>query len=96
MRVPIRALPTLKLFPGNRIVRPHDKQSLLLIFLLRGTSLAEVVVIGDGVNDIPLPSDVGPAVAMQNAPSEIKAIADYITLDVDHSGLAAAVNKFLL
>lgn len=27
---------------------------------------------------------------MGNAPDEVKAIADYITLDVDHSGLAAA------
>ncbi len=61
-----------------------------------GISLAEVVAIGDGVNDIPLLSDVGLAVAMQNAPSEVKAVADFITLDVDHSGLAAAINKFLL
>ncbi len=27
---------------------------------------------------------------------EVKAVADYITLDVDHSGLAAAINRFLV
>jgi len=33
---------------------------------------------------------------MDNAPDEVKAVADYITLDVDHSGLAGAIEKFLL
>jgi hydroxymethylpyrimidine pyrophosphatase-like HAD family hydrolase len=35
-------------------------------------------------------------VAMDNAPDEVKAIADYTTLDVEHNGLAAAIEKFLL
>ena len=61
-----------------------------------GISLSEVIAIGDGTNDIPLLSCAGLAIAMGNAPDEVKAIADYITLDVDHSGLAAAINKFLL
>ena len=61
-----------------------------------GISLAEVVAIGDGPNDISLLDSVGLAIAMSNAPDELKAVADYITLDVDHSGLAAAINKFLL
>jgi hydroxymethylpyrimidine pyrophosphatase-like HAD family hydrolase len=54
------------------------------------------MAIGDGRNDIPLLSSAGLAVAMGNAPDEVKAIADHVTLDVEHSGLAAAVNKFLL
>jgi len=61
-----------------------------------GISLSEVIAIGDGTNDIPLLSCAGLAIAMDNAPDEVKAVADYITLDVDHSGLAAAINKFLL
>jgi Cof subfamily protein (haloacid dehalogenase superfamily) len=61
-----------------------------------GISTAEVMAIGDGTNDIPLLSSVGLAVAMDNAPDEVKAVARHVTLDVDHSGLAAAVNKFLL
>jgi len=61
-----------------------------------GISTAEVMAIGDGTNDIPLFSSAGLAVAMGNAPDEVKAAAHYITLDVDHSGLAAAVNEFLL
>jgi Cof subfamily protein (haloacid dehalogenase superfamily) len=61
-----------------------------------GIAIAEVMAIGDGLNDIPLLSIAGLAVAMQNAPDEVREVADYITLDVDHGGVAAAVKKFLL
>ena len=61
-----------------------------------GIPLTEVIAIGDGVNDIPLLSSVGLAIAMENAPDELKAVADYITVDVDHNGVAAAISKFLL
>ncbi len=61
-----------------------------------GISMNEIMAIGDGANDISLLSSVGLAIAMGNAPDEVKAVADYITLDVDHSGVAAAINKFLL
>jgi Cof subfamily protein (haloacid dehalogenase superfamily) len=60
-----------------------------------GISLAEVMAVGDGTNDMSLLTTAGLAIAMGNALDEIKAIADYITLDVDHSGLAAAINRFL-
>lgn len=61
-----------------------------------GIPLAEVIAIGDGANDAPVLSRAGLAVAMGNAPDELKAIADFATLDVEHSGVAAAIDKFLL
>jgi len=61
-----------------------------------GVSLAEVIAIGDGTNDISLLASAGTSVAMGNAPDEVKAVADHVTLDVDHSGLAAAIDRFLL
>ncbi len=61
-----------------------------------GIALPEVMAIGDGANDVSLLSIVGLAVAMDNASEELKAVADYVTLDVDHNGVAAAINKFLL
>jgi len=61
-----------------------------------GLSLAEVIAVGDGINDISLLSSAGLAIAMGNASGEVKAVADYITLDVEQSGLAAAIKKFLL
>jgi Cof subfamily protein (haloacid dehalogenase superfamily) len=61
-----------------------------------GIALTEVMAIGDGANDITLLSSAGLAIAMGNAPEELKAVADYVTLDVDHNGVAAAVSRFLL
>ncbi|MBI2830118.1 MAG: HAD family phosphatase [Chloroflexi bacterium] len=59
-------------------------------------SLDDVVAVGDGTNDIPLLSLAGTSIAMGNAPDEVKAIADYVTLDVDQNGLAAAVEKVMV
>jgi Cof subfamily protein (haloacid dehalogenase superfamily) len=61
-----------------------------------GISLSEVMAVGDGTNDITLLSRAGLAVAMGNAPDEVKAVADHIAPDVDQSGLAAAIERFLL
>jgi len=33
---------------------------------------------------------------MGDAPDELKAVADYVTLDVDHNGLAEAIKEFSL
>ena len=53
-----------------------------------GVSMSAVMAIGDGTNDIPLLATAGLAVAMGNAYDEVKAVADYVTLDIDHSGEA--------
>ncbi len=52
--------------------------------------------MGDGINDISLLTSASLAIVMGNALDEVKTVADYVTLDVDHSGLAAAIKKFLL
>ncbi|BCT56198.1 Cof-type HAD-IIB family hydrolase [Dehalococcoides mccartyi] len=61
-----------------------------------GISLRNVIAFGDGSNDLPLFRAAGFGVAMGNARAELKEIADYVTLDVEESGLAAAFNKFLI
>jgi Cof subfamily protein (haloacid dehalogenase superfamily) len=71
-------------------------RALEALVLHLGMSLGEVMAVGDGTNDIALLSRAGLAVAMGNAPDEVKAVADHVTLDVDQSGLAAAVERFLL
>jgi Cof subfamily protein (haloacid dehalogenase superfamily) len=59
-------------------------------------SLTDIIAIGDGTNDVSLLSTAGFAVAMGNASDEVKKIADHVTLDVDHNGVAIAINKLLL
>ncbi|MBI2847743.1 MAG: HAD family phosphatase [Chloroflexi bacterium] len=61
-----------------------------------GIPMDSVVAIGDGINDISLLSKAGRAVAMSTAPDEVKAVAHYVTGDVDHGGVATAINELLL
>ncbi len=61
-----------------------------------GISLARVMAIGDGTNDLPLLEKAGLKIAMGNARDELKAIANHVTLDIDNSGVAAAVERFIL
>lgn len=88
-------------YPGvefTNVLAPEVSKGKALLVLAShlGISMAEVMAIGDGTNDLPLLSSAGLAVAMGNAPDEVKAVANHVTLDVDHSGLAAAVKEFLL
>jgi Cof subfamily protein (haloacid dehalogenase superfamily) len=57
--------------------------------------LNEIIAFGDGTNDVTLLTTAGLGIAMGNAVDEAKAVADYVTLDVDHSGMAVALEKFL-
>lgn len=72
----------------------------------KGTALADltayldltpenVMAIGDEMNDYTMLKMAGTAVAMGNANPQIKAIADYVTADNNHDGIAQAVAKFV-
>jgi len=80
------------------VLAPGVSKKAALEALLRhiNITLEQVMAIGDGRNDMPLISSAGVGVAMGNAPDEVKAVADYVTLDADHSGVAEAIKKFLL
>jgi Cof subfamily protein (haloacid dehalogenase superfamily) len=56
----------------------------------------EIIAIGDGSNDVSLLSSVGMPIAMRHSPDELKSVADFITLDVEENGVAAAINRFIL
>ena len=59
-----------------------------------GTYPTEIIAIGDGLNDISLLREAGNAVAMGDAPDEVKAVCQYTTLDVEHHGVASAIDYF--
>ena len=47
------------------------------------------------MNDMSMIKSAGLGVAMGNARSEIKAVADYITLSNDEDGIAHVIEKFV-
>jgi Cof subfamily protein (haloacid dehalogenase superfamily) len=60
-----------------------------------GYNPEDVMAVGDWLNDITMLEYAGLGVAMGNAHDDVKAMADYVTLDVREHGLAAAVLKYL-
>lgn len=59
-----------------------------------GIDPANVLAVGDGNNDIEMLTWAGRGVAMGNAPDAVQASADAVTLDVDHDGLAAELDRW--
>jgi Cof subfamily protein (haloacid dehalogenase superfamily) len=78
------------------ILNPQVSKGVALGKLMEhyGYLRAEVISIGDGLNDIPLLQAAGVAVAMGNAFPEVKQVSDYITLNIEEHGVAAAINFF--
>jgi Cof subfamily protein (haloacid dehalogenase superfamily) len=61
-----------------------------------GIAMDDVVAIGDSYNDLPLLRAAGFSIAMGSAPDELKALADAVVGDVEHDGVAEAVERFVL
>ena len=88
-------------YPGVRfanVIDPAVSKGVALEKLAAhfGIGLEKVMAIGDGSNDLPLLEKAGLKIAMGNARDELKAIADHITLSIDESGVAAAIERYLL
>ena len=61
-----------------------------------GLKLEQVMAIGDSFNDIPMLEYAGVGVAVANAPPEVQAKADYVTLSNEEDGVAEAIRRFVL
>ena len=73
-----------------------SKKSAMDFLLGRyGLTNKEVIAIGDSYNDIDMIRYAGVGIAMGNAPDEVKAGADFITLDNDADGIQLALDKFI-
>lgn len=60
-----------------------------------GVGLSEVIAFGDNFNDISMIKAAGMGVAMGNAEPELKELADFVTDDCDHDGIASALERFI-
>ena len=61
-----------------------------------GFTMDETLAVGDGGNDIQMLKHAGTSIAMGNGEDSVKAIADYVTDDVDHDGLLKGLDHYHL
>ncbi|PJG57613.1 Cof-type HAD-IIB family hydrolase [Aeromonas cavernicola] len=72
---------------GNRLAQWAASQ---------GIAMADIVAFGDNNNDISMFEQVGLAVAMGNAASQVRAYAQQVTADHNEDGIALALQRWVL
>ena len=81
------------------ITHPHANKGLAIQHLtedILNLKPENVLAIGDNFNDREMLKYAGVGVAMGNAPAPIKAIADWVTDDVEADRVRQALEKFCL
>lgn len=63
---------------------------------LMGVPMSEVAVIGDNYNDLAMFAQSDLAIAMGNAPDDVKKKARFVTASNDADGLAEAIHRYIL
>jgi hydroxymethylpyrimidine pyrophosphatase-like HAD family hydrolase len=83
-------------FTGAGVTKATAATKLIHMMGMMGTKPSRVIAAGDSYNDLPLLRMCGLRIAMGNAPTELKAIADYIAPPVEEDGLAVAIEEFVV
>lgn len=85
----------MRYFKGQIIIEPADKYKgiLEMVHLLKGNE-KDIVVFGDGLNDISMIDQAPLGIAMGNAIDEVKAVANFITKRNDDDGIEYACRHF--
>jgi len=80
------------------MIHPEVNKGTALMALADGWDIerAEVMAVGDSLNDREMILYAGIGVAVENAHPEIKKIADFITASNSEDGVAKAIEKFVL
>lgn len=61
-----------------------------------GIDIADLMVIGDGWNDIPMFRVAGTGIAMEGAPADLLEHASGVTPNIDQDGAALAIEQYVL
>ena len=85
--------------PLNFEISPQNVSKgmgLEILSRVTGIPLSQMIAVGDEGNDLEMVQTAGLGIAMGNAIEPIKAVADAITNDCDHDGVAEVIEKYLL
>ena len=79
------------------IMNKGASKKAAITFLLNqfGLTNKDVLTIGDNYNDIEMLQYAGVGIAIGNSPDDVKAHADFITLDNDSDGIKFALDTFI-
>jgi hypothetical protein len=61
-----------------------------------GVPMEQTAAIGDSWNDAPLLTAAGCGIAMGSAPAELRAVADAVVSDLEHDGVAEAIERYVM
>ena len=85
----------MRYFKGQVIVEPVEKyQGILEMVHLLKCNEKDIVVFGDGLNDISMIQKAPLGIAMGNAIDEVKEVADFVTKRNDDDGIEYACRHF--
>ena len=73
----------------------NKAKALAVLTEALGLNLLQVAAIGDAANDLEMLSEVGLSIAMGNASSEVKLIAEWVVGTNDEAGVAQAAQRLL-
>ncbi|HEY1882615.1 MAG TPA: Cof-type HAD-IIB family hydrolase [Candidatus Cybelea sp.] len=93
-----RAYVTRSLPEFVEILDPQVDKGAALRFVAErlGVPLEQTAAIGDSWNDAPLLRVAGLGIAMGSSPPELRETADAIVADLEHDGVAEAIERFVL
>lgn len=85
----------MRYFKGQLIIEPAEKYKgiLEMVHLLNGEE-KDIVVFGDGLNDISMIKKAPLGIAMGNALDQVKEVADFVTKRNDDDGIEYACRHF--
>ena len=82
---------------SEAVIKGENKgKAMELILGNTGIEKEDSIAIGDSANDLDMFHCAGLAIAMGNAPDEIKAAAGAVSAECGNGGVAAALKKFVL
>ena len=88
-------VPHVRYNPENLFIEPMDKRRGIMRMMDElGAPYEDVVVFGDGLNDVTMFSSEWMSIAMGNAREVLKERADYVTADCDDDGIMKACQHY--
>ena len=91
----LKTMPHMRYHPNNLMIEPADKYAgITRVMKFLNGDMADVVVFGDGWNDMDMFSKAPMSIAMGNSVDALKEIATFVTKGADDGGIEYACRHF--